>query len=161
MIGQLNNTDPRHAIDLPENVDYLEAEYSGRLTDAHSYEVSLERMTGGNYVRAEYRYSYSDADTLFFEVIRRLDDPRTKAVIGKEGEFMLGSLPLSYFAHYSYVGDQFGPRAELTEDFLGTGHGVSVEFSAPIQETDAEWFVRLDVVDSTERLLAGVAIKIQ
>lgn len=156
VVGELNNTSPSSALGLADNIDYIEAEYSGRISAGQTIEFSIERMTGGNYVRSEYRYALNDEDTVFAELIRRLDEPHTKIVLGRSGAFQLFGSALSYFAHYSYVSDGFGPRAELTEDFLGTGHGASVEISSPFAGSPAEWFVRFDVVNSTERVLAGL-----
>ena len=74
----------------------------------------------------------------------------------------MGNYPLSYFSHYSYVSEGFGPRGELTEDFLGTGHGASAEISGDITLIDdTEWFIRADVVDSVSRLLAGIKVSFE
>ncbi len=161
VVGELDDTDPANALELPEKANYIELEYTTKINDFHSYELSLERMTGGNFARGEYRYKTMTDHTLFFELIRRLDEPDSKTVAGITGDFSLNDYPLSYFAHYSYVSEGIGPRAELTEDFLGTGHGFSAELSGGIHAMeDMEWFVRFDVVDSTTRLLTGIAISL-
>lgn len=159
--GQLDDTDPAHALDAPDALNYGELEYSARLDERHSYEVSVERIQEGNFIRGEYRWKFRDSQTLFLELVQRLDDPNTKTIAGLSGKFTAGEHGLEYFAHYNYVSEGFGPRAELTEDFLGTGHGVSAELSGGLPvDLDAEWFVRLDVVDSTTRLLTGIAISL-
>ena len=54
-----------------------------------------------------------------------------------------------------------GSRAELTEDFLGYGHGFSSEIGgSALFAEDAEWFIRLDVVDNVERVLTGLKMKL-
>lgn len=161
VVGELNETDPAKALHLPEQANYIEVEYTTKINDFHSYELSLERMTGGNFLRGEYRYKTGLNHTLFFELIRRLDEPDSKTVAGLTGDFAINNIPLSYFAHYSYVSEGIGPRAELTEDFLGTGHGFSAELSGSINAVDdMAWFVRFDVVDSTTRLLTGIAVSL-
>ncbi|WP_414828988.1 hypothetical protein [Alteromonas sp. H39] len=161
VVGELDDTDPANALELPEEANYIELEYTTKINDFHSYELSLERMTGGNFLRGEYRYKTESDHTVFFELIRRLDEPDSKTVTGLTGDIVIGDTPLSYFAHYSYVSEGIGPRAELTEDFLGTGHGFSAEISGSINAVDdMEWFVRFDVVDSTTRLLSGIALSL-
>ncbi|MCG8497530.1 MAG: hypothetical protein MI796_16005, partial [Enterobacterales bacterium] len=93
----------------------------------------------------------------------RTDESAAKVVVGTSGEFAASafntSYPIEYFAYYSYIDSSFGERAELIEDFLGTGHGGSLEFSGVLSEKhDVEWFIRADVVDSVSRLLAGVKL---
>ena len=77
------------------------------------------------------------------------------------GTFLSLPYPIEYFAYYSYVDDGFGQRVELTEDFLGTGHGGSVEISSVLStQHGLDWFVRVDTVDSVSRLLAGIKLSL-
>ncbi|MEW9797696.1 hypothetical protein [Alteromonas sp. CYL-A6] len=159
VVGQLNNTQPGRALSLPDKADYIELEYSARIDQSQSYEFSLERMTGGNFARAEYRHRFTSGRTAFAELVHRLDESGTKAVVGLSGEFHLGQYPVSFFTHYSYVSDGLGARAELTEDFLGTGHGASAEFDGVLSHQHRlDWFVRIDVIDSVSRLLTGIKL---
>ncbi len=159
VVGQLTNTDPATALALPDTLDYIELEYSARMDRAQSYEVSIERMTGGNYVRGEYRWKYDESRTIFIELVQRLDRTETKTVTGLSGELNISGYPVSYFAHYSFVSEGFGPRAELTEDFLGNGHGFSAEVDGSLSsDLGLDWFVRMDVVDSVVRALTGVKL---
>lgn len=157
VVGQLDNQNPGSALQLADSVDYIELEYSAIISSRSSYEISVERMTGGNFIRSEYRYAWAPDHNVFIEWIQRLDESRNKMVLGMSGASDMRGQEMSYHAYYSHVDEQLGPRAELTEDFLGYGHGISVEVSSglPIGE-NTEWFVRLDVVDSVSRLLAGV-----
>ena len=158
VVGQLNNQDPAKALQLADDIDYVEFEYSGRASAQSTFEVSLERMTGGNFFRGEYRYAWRTDNEVFFEVIQRLDKARSKAVVGLSG----GAANFGYHVYFSHVDDELGLRAELTEDFLGYGDGFSAEISSDLpwwQNTD--WFVRLDVVDDVERLLSGIKVSLR
>lgn len=157
VVGQLQEQDPGNALQLADNIDYFELEYSGRISEEAGFEVSLERMTGGNFLRSEYRYAWNSNHEVFIEWIQRLDKPRNKALGGFAGEVNLSGYPMSYFAYISHVDDELGFRAELTEDFLGYGRGFSGEIGGGFSVLpDTEWFIRFDAVDSTERLLAGI-----
>lgn len=159
--GQLDNQDPSDALQLPAKLDYAELEYSGRFSDKAGFEISLERMTGGNFVRSEYRYAWHPQHEVFIEWIQRLDQSRNKAIIGVAGEGAIKNYPLSYFVYASRVDEGLGFRAELTEDFLGYGHGFSGEIGgSALFAGDAEWFIRLDVVDNVERVLTGLKMKL-
>ena len=157
--GSLNDTDPNRALSLKDSSDYFELEYSASLTKQHAVEFGIERITAGNYARAEWRYSSSDTQTWNFEYVRRLDDAQNKVVVGTETELAINGYNLDIYAYYAYVSEEFGFRAELTEDYLGTGHGGSLAISGDIGLADLDWFSRIDVVDSTKRLLVGLKRK--
>lgn len=159
VVGQLDNTLANKAIGSFHTPNYIELEYSAKMGQTHSYEFSLERMTNSNFLRAEYRWQFTRSNTVFFETIQTLSETNAKYVVGISGEGHIQDYPVSYFSHYSYVSEGFGPRAELTEDFLGTGHGISAEMSGAITLFDnTYWFVRADVVNSVSRLLSGVKV---
>lgn len=112
-------------------------------------------MTRVNYLRTEFRYqALADIET-FFELVRRIDSTKTKTVLGLDGQFSLGTYPVSFFTHFSYISEDFGLRAELTEDFLAYGRGISVDVSGKISDTAFGWFARYDRVDSNDRFLVG------
>ncbi|ANB20779.1 MULTISPECIES: hypothetical protein [Alteromonas] len=162
VIGELDNTNANSAFDSFHQLNYVELEYSAKMGQTHSYELSVERMTDSNFIRGEYRWQYTPSHTLFVESVQQLSSSSSKFVIGLSGKTSMGNYPLSYFSHYSYVSEGFGPRAELTEDFLGTGHGASAEISGDITLIDdTEWFIRADVVDSVSRLLAGIKVSFE
>ena len=160
VLGQLNKINAKSALDLPTNIDYFELEYSGELSDQWSFEVSAERMTQANFLRSEIRYELGMHSTLFAEVVSKVSTGQIKAVLGVEGDVSFNAYPMEYFAHYSYVSDNFGQRAELTEDFLGTGPGFSGELSGSIFPNlavgELSWFIRYDAVEERTRLLAGL-----
>lgn len=156
VMGQLTSLDPSRALNAPEDLDYIEIEYSASISDKWSYEVSAERMTQANFVRSELRYSLASNTIIFGEIVTRVDESKVKTVLGLEGEFMLQDYPLEYFAHYSYVSEGFGLRAELTEDFLGTGNGFSGELSGDIPNSHFDWFARFDAVSEQTRVLLGI-----
>ncbi|MDY6975091.1 MAG: hypothetical protein SVW51_02565, partial [Pseudomonadota bacterium] len=164
--GQLANADASEAFDIGGEDTYFEVEYSAKMGQRHSYEASFEKMLGGTFARGEYRFRVNEEDTAFVELVQRIDENAAKIVVGTSGEFAASafntSYPVEYFAYYSYINNNFGERAELIEDFLGTGHGGSLEFSGVLSEkNDVEWFVRADVVDSVSRLLAGIKLSFE
>ena len=162
VIGELDDTNANSALNKVHQLNYVELEYSAKMGQTHSYEISVERMTDSNFIRGEYRWQFTPSHTLFVESVQQLSSSSSKFVIGLSGNGRVGDYPLSYFSHYSYVSEGFGPRAELTEDFLGTGHGASAEISGGISLVDnTEWFIRADVVDSVSRLLAGIKISFE
>lgn len=160
VVGQLSSLNPSTALNTPDDLDYIEVEYSANINDKWSYELSAERITSGNFLRTELRYQHAPNAYLFGEFIQRIDDTKAKVVLGVEGEISIMEYPIEYFAHYSYVSDEFGLRAELTEDFLGSGHGISAEFSGDIRTTKFSWFVRYDGIESRTRVLAGLKWKL-
>ena len=163
VFGQLVNAEASEAFNIGGEDEYFEIEYSAKMGQRHSYEASFERMLNGTFARAEYRLRINERDTAFIELVQRTDESAAKVVVGTSGEFAASafntSYPIEYFAYYSYIDSSFGERAELIEDFLGTGHGGSLEFSGVLSEKhDVEWFIRADVVDSVSRLLVGVKL---
>lgn len=166
VVGQLVNAQANEAFNIGEEDDYFEIEYSAKMGQRHSYEASFEKMLNGTFVRAEYRFRINDEDTAFVELVQRTDESAAKFVVGTSGELATGvlntSYPIEYFAYYSYIDSRFGERAELIEDFLGTGHGGSLEFSGVLSKKhDVEWFVRTDFVESVSRLLAGIKLSFE
>lgn len=157
VIGKLDELDPAKALNIADTIDYVEVEYSARMGKRSSYEVSLERMTQANFIRVEFRYRLFEQHTVFNEWVKRAENSQSKVVVGVEGEWTVFDQPLEYFAYYSYVSDEFGLRAELTEDFLDVGNGFSSEISADFAQTDLSWFVRFDWVEEQSRWLAGLA----
>jgi hypothetical protein len=156
VFGQLSSLNPADALNTPDELNYVEVEYSVRVDATWSYEVSAERMIDSNFVRTELRYNYSPAISYFGELVSRIDASKTKAVLGVEGELALKHYGMEYFVHYSYVSADFGLRAELTEDFLGTGDGFSAELEGDFTHTKLGWFLRYDAVRSRNRLLGGI-----
>lgn len=161
VLGQLKSVNAKSALDLPNKADYFELEYSGKISEKWSFEVSAERMTESNFLRSELRHQWSDNSVLFAEIVTKVDSGRLKTVTGAEGEWTISNYPVEYFAHFSYVSDGFGPRAELTEDFLGTGPGFSGELSGILLPSifgeQTNWFVRYDGIEDRTRLLAGLS----
>jgi hypothetical protein len=157
VIGELEDDNASTALDGLRKLNYVELEMSSQINDYSSYEVSLERMTDANFARAEYRYFTPDSPTYSIEMISRLSTSKTKFVLGLEDEITVFDRPFEYYAYYSYVSRRFGARAELTEDFITTGNGLSVEIETNILQSDRwEAFARLDVFDQNTRFILGV-----
>ncbi|MDM7862201.1 hypothetical protein QTP81_16465 [Alteromonas sp. ASW11-36] len=160
VVGQLDNLNPARALDAPDKIDYVELEYSARMSQRNSFEFSLERMTDANFIRTEYRYQINDNHLVFTEWVKQVANSQSKVVLGVEGELVFWQQPIEYFSYYSYVSNDFGLRAELTEDFIDVGNGFSAKFSADIDTLRGSWFVRFDHVDSRSRVLAGLSWKL-
>ncbi|WP_376918898.1 hypothetical protein [Agaribacter flavus] len=156
VVGQLNKLNPRQALDTPNDIDYVELEYSASINDLFSYEFSMERMTSLNYLRTELRYRTKKSQHVFAELVKRANTTKVKTVLGIEGEKAYRNRDYAYFAHYSYVSGEFGLRAELTEDFLGTGHGFSAKLESQFTSLPFDWFVRFDKVGENNRILGGI-----
>ncbi|TPV59288.1 hypothetical protein FJ444_08430 [Aestuariibacter sp. GS-14] len=157
--GNLSNTDPNKALSVQNDLNYFELEYSASLNEKHAFELGVERITAGNYIRGEWRYAQSGEQTWSIEYVRRVDEAQNKLVIGTETAFSVQGYSLDLHAFYAYVSEGFGFRAELTEDYLGTGHGGSVVISGNLNIGGLDWFSRVDVVGNTKRLLLGIKRK--
>ncbi|BFT31924.1 hypothetical protein D210916BOD24_31000 [Alteromonas sp. D210916BOD_24] len=163
VIGQLGDDQAHSSFTVGGESPYVEIEYSAKMRQRHSYEIGAERMLRGSFLRSEYRYRFSEKNTVFIEMVQRVDASAAKWVIGTSGEFSLSNkyftYPVEYFAYYANIDKAFGPRAQLIEDFIGTGHSGSVEFTGYLsQQHNLEWFLRGDVVDSVSRILIGIKL---
>lgn len=157
VLGQLDDVDPSNAIELPDELNYIELEYSSRYFGNRSYEFGLDRVLESNFARTEVRYKTETDWVLGAEVIYRLSPREPKVVISADGAWRLWSRAVDVFAYYSYVTDEFGPRNRLTEDFLDAGHGVSLELSGKIaRSVPLSWFTRLQNVDGRSRFMVGL-----
>lgn len=156
-MGDLTDTQARNALNSFDSLSYLELEYSSDFTHNYSYELSIERLLENNFVTAEIRYR-SPSDVVYgVEIINRLDNQESKVIISAEGQFEWLSREIDYFAYYSYSDESIGPRDDLTEDFLASGHGVSVELESTFDVgIPLAWFARFEVVQSNTRAMIGV-----
>lgn len=157
VLGELQDDDAKTSLNVLKKLNYVELEVSSSIDDISSYEFSLERMIDDNFVRGEYRLFFADSPIYSFEVISRLSSSKTKVVIGVEDSFAIFSKDFEYYAYYSYVSDDFGPRAELTEDFITTGHGLSIEAdTALFNSKNWKGFARFDLFEGNSRFILGV-----
>ncbi|XOV81476.1 MAG: hypothetical protein ACFHXK_11385 [bacterium] len=156
VVGQLESFDPADALRSPSEIDYLELEYSANFNASTSYELSVERMTRANFFRTELRHKFSEQSTGFAELVYRSDEPAHKVILGGDIDLEVLGGAAELTAFYAYVSDDFGLRAELTEDFLGTGHAFTAELSSSFGNTSWDWFVRFDGTEDNTRFIAGV-----
>lgn len=161
VIGSLNDTRAKHASSLPQKIDYMELELSKKISDTTGYEISVERMTGATFLRTEYRFTPIDSTELFVEWIKRIDNLDDKLVLGFDSGFTIADKPVEFQGYYAYVSAGLGQRAELTEDFISTGHGVSLELKTPLLSSD-KWkiFTRFDGYKNNNRFMIGAEFKI-
>lgn len=154
--GQLGTSDPGTALRAPKNVDYLELEYTADLNDATRIEASVARTTGSNLVGMEVRHTFNGRLTGFAEAAYRLDNSAEHLVLGATTQFELFGATRDLIAFYTYVSDDFGRRAELTEHFLGTGNAIRVELSSRFYNSHWRWFARYEANQSRGRYMAGI-----
>lgn len=142
--------------------NYFEVEYSSHFADNWSFEVAAEHMVSDNFIRGEVRYMRAPQMYYSFEVVHRPDNNQSKLVLSAE----LPTPELSHsalfsnsklFAYYSYVGQEFGARAALTEDFIGFGHGLSLELKGNVSLVkDLGWFLKSEFYSKQNRYQAGL-----
>jgi hypothetical protein len=172
VLGELADTRASRALNPPDNLNYIELEYSGNLSQQTRLELSFERLLSSNFVTGEVRYQTETGVTFAAELIDKVDTHDFKFVASTEKTFQVYSQEWDVFAYYSYVSDNFGARAALTEDFLAMGHGVAIELessfnfassyaslfippSAP-QFTPLNWFAKFEAFEGNTRVQLGV-----
>lgn len=161
VVGELSNVNQSHGFEKLTKLNYLELEYSAEFSKHWSYELGLERMLDSNFIRGEVRYKTLDSTIYNLEIIDKMDTDKFKFVLSREGELELLSSNVEYFLYYSYVDDDFGGRAELTEDFIDTGHSLSFEMEGPLYENwNTEWFSKIVMNEGTSRFQLGIKLKI-
>lgn len=156
VLGELTDTRASHALHTPDDLNYVELEYSGNLSQHTSIEMSLERLLSSNFVTGEVRYQTSSDVTYAAELIDKVDTDDFKFVASAETTFDVYQQELEVFAYYSFVSDEFGDRAELTEDFLATGHGVAIEVSSSLKFAPLEWFGKFEAFEGNTRIQLGI-----
>lgn len=157
VLGDLQDTRASKAFETPDDLSYVELEFSSHVGERMSFEVSVDRILRTNFVRGEVRYQQSKNLTYAFELIDRVDINEYKVVLSAETEFVLGSRVVEFFGYYSYVGEEFGPRAELTEDFLAAGHGIALELESTFSDDlPLEWFAKFEGFEGNSRIQLGI-----
>ena len=135
VLGELTDTRASRALKTPNDLNYIELEYSGNLNQQTSIEFSLERLLSSDFVTGEVRYQTTNEVTYAAELIDKVDSDGFKFVASIEKTFRAYSQSWEVFTYYSYVTDNFGDREALTEDFLATGHGVALELESSFNLT--------------------------
>lgn len=110
VLGGLDDTSAKRAMDAPKKLDYFELELSTEINDYSSYELSFERMTDANFLRSEYRLSpaTNKHTELYLEWIKRLDNEDDKIVLGVDSIVNLGNRPFELQGYYTYVSNDIG-----------------------------------------------------
>lgn len=159
VVGSLE-FDPEPGIqNIDADLDYYEFEYSAKYSEQISYELSLEKMLGDEFVRGEVRYAFSDDKVMSLEVVDKLSDNKPKVVLTFEGETN-EYLFDEYFLYYAYVNPDFGQRAELIEDFVDVGHAVSAEVKGRIEQfNNTKWFSKVELYQGQSRFQLGLSMK--
>ncbi|MFT4809110.1 MAG: hypothetical protein ACI9LX_002448 [Paraglaciecola sp.] len=161
VLGELGDTRASRALDVSDDLNYVELEYSGKLSHQTSIEFSFERLLSSNFVTGEVRYQTASEVTFAVELIDKVDTNDFKFVASTEKTFDAYSQEWEVFAYYSYVSDSFGARAKLTEDFLAKGHGVAIEFESSFNLSKSQfaplnWFAKFETFEGNTRVQLGV-----
>ena len=158
VVGELAHLDNANAWQKWHSLNYAELELSSRLSQAISYELSLEHMLGDNFLRGELRYHAKSGQTYALELIDRLDSNRVKLVLSFAASLPWLGTDTELFSHYSYADKSFGQRAELTEDFLDYGHAIALELDGKLATQSWGWFAKFEhyAAHSTNRAQMGI-----
>lgn len=160
--GELDHLQTPSAFQSIDKLNYFEMEYSGAFNQQTGFELSLERMLEGNFLRTELRHTDTADHQYALEFIDRLDNNKFKVVLSFSRPLETFGNQTELFAYYSYVDSNFGPRAELTEDFLSPGHALSAELTGTFNTRIAlKWFAKLEHYQrsDTSRVQFGLQYK--
>lgn len=161
VVGELGHINDPNALQAPDKLNYVELELSSTIDEDWSYELGLERVIDGNFARGEVRYLVTQKHTLAIELINRLDNNESKVVLSMEGHWPFATSVIEYFAYYSYVGTDFGLRAELTEDFVDVGHSFTFELEGElVREHNLQWFSKFEANEGRSRFQLGLKFKL-
>lgn len=161
VIGELAHIDDP-ALQSIHSLDYMELELTTQLSPQWSYEIGYERMFNASFLKGEVKFSPTNTNSEYtLELINNLDTQQNKIVLSTSQEFTLWNQPIELFSYYSYVNEQFGTRAELTEDFVDFGHAFTLEVESPlISSWSMDWFSKLEFNQGQSRFQLGVKLKI-
>lgn len=161
VFGSIKELNASNAIEFPASLDYLEFEVSMEFSPLSSMEFSIERMTGLNFVRSEYRRQLDSGEEISIELVNTLGQRDSKFVVGLSGGLQLLNRDADYFAYYSFVSNNIGDRASLTEDFIDTGHGISFELETRLEQNPSvKAFFRVDLYNDESRGIIGFKAKL-
>lgn len=155
--GELSDTRASRAIGLAERINFFELEFSSSLDNELSYELGFERILQANYARVELRYAAQSMPEYGIEIISKIDTLDYKYVASLSTELNLFSQPSEVFVYYAFVDEGFGQRAELTEDFLSTGHGFAAELESTFTaQSSLRWFSKFELYEGNSRIQFGL-----
>ncbi|MEM8815657.1 MAG: hypothetical protein AAGE85_07500 [Pseudomonadota bacterium] len=165
VLGELDDLNPRRALAPPSELNYVELEYSGSINDRLSFEGSIERILDSNFVRSELRYDPSDTTGYSIEVVHNLNTRKDRFLMGMTRLLNFEGNELDWFIYYSHVARGFGPRAELTEDFLEFGHALATELSATVGDAGRlswlSWFAKAEFYEGNSRGMLGLTAEFE
>ncbi len=152
VLGQLDDLRARTALSAPDELNYVELEFSGRVSEQWSYELGFEHMLDDDYLRTEVRFAPQGSTAYTLEFVANLNEEARKVTLGLESTFLFATREIEWFTYYSYAPSDFGLRAELTEDFLEFGHAFAAEFSAPLKSAErVSWFINFELYEGRSR----------
>ena len=101
--GELNDLRSSRALQLPDEVDYVEVEYSAELSDVWSYELAVEQLLDDVFFRGEVRYRIDDNKVVALETVRNRDRGEHRWVISIERPLPVLGKHVELFSFYTYA----------------------------------------------------------
>lgn len=161
VLGDLEDLRSKNALSKDFSLNYTEFEYSADIDDRWSYELGAERMFDSRFLRTELRFRPRQGAAVTGEFIHNFTSGSSKFVISQQKEFSFSNGDLEWFAYYTYTGEDFGRRADLSEDFLEFGHAVAAKLEGGFSSFDrAGWFAELEVYENSSRLKLGFELSL-
>ena len=158
VLGELKQLNTPGRYDWPEKIDYGELEFSSTLRRGFSYEFAFEYMLDDSFLRGELRQAYSNETEIAIEAVYKLDGGDTKWVAGYAAPLTKQYGGIRFFGYYSFVPEDFGSRAELTEEFPGFDHSLVIEIEGSLTKQLA-WFSKAEHTTHRWRAQFGLAIR--
>lgn len=157
VVGNLNDLTARSATERDFKLNYFEFEYSSRLKGGWSFELGAEEFFEDRFLRGELRHQREGKPAFAAELIRNVSTDSTKVVLSAATTLERPGGSIRWFSFYSYAGEGFGQRAELSEDFLEFGHALSSQLKGRLLDSEkTHWFARVELYEEISRFMVGL-----
>ena len=159
VLGDLEDLRASRALTSPFDLTYVEVEYSAQINDTWSFEIGGEEILEDRFVRSEIRYATQNDAAFAAELIHNTDAGASKFVLSALKEFSAGATSAEWFTYYTYTSSEFGPRAELSEDFLEVGHALATKLEGGFTRfQQLGWFAELELYEEQSRVKLGFEV---
>ncbi len=159
--GDLEDLRASRALSGDFDLNYIEVEYSGQLNETWSFELGGEELFDDRFLRGEIRYLAKSGAYWALELIHNTSTSNSKAILSTLRDLEAPQNPIEWFVYYSYTATGFGPRAELSEDFLEVGHAIATRLKGAIPMFERlEWFTEIELYEDTARIKAGFELSL-
>ena len=157
VVGDLEDLRASRALSGEFDLNYVEVEYSGQLNEAWSFELGGEELFDDHFLRGEIRYLAKSNAYWALELIHNTSTSNSKTILSTLRDIERPQAPVEWFVYYSYTATGFGPRAELSEDFLEVGHAIATKLKSAFPAFKRlEWFTEIELYEETARIKAGL-----